>query len=171
LAAILLLVGAPAARAASAVTVSLGRTSVSTRIGHTFVFRSTIANHGPAPARELVAHLNIVDLSGNVYVDPEDWSSHRTRYLKPIPAGGSTTVAWKLNAVNAGTIGVYVAVLPRSGAPVPPKTGPTVHVSIQERRTLDSGGILPLALGIPSLIGAAALGVRFRRRGSEGRPS
>ena len=171
LAASLLLAGAPAARAANAVTVSVDRTSVSTRIGRTFVFRTTIANHGPAPARELVAHLNIVDLSGNVYVDPEDWSSHRTRYLPPIPAGGSTTLAWKLNAVNAGTIGVYVAVLPRSGAPVPPTTGPTVHVSIRERRTLNSGGILPLALGIPGLIGAAALGVRFRRRGFEGMTS
>jgi len=167
LAAFLVLSGAPAARAASAVTVTIDRTSVSTRIGHTFVFHSTIANRGAAPARRLVAHLNIVDLSGNVYVDPEDWSSHRTRYLQPIPAGGSTTMAWKLNAVNAGTIGVYVAVLPRSGAPVRPTTGPTVHVSIRERRTLNSGGILPLALGIPSLIGAAALGVGFRRRRSE----
>ena len=43
LAASLLLAGAPAARAANAVTVSVDRTSVSTRIGHTFVFRSTIA--------------------------------------------------------------------------------------------------------------------------------
>ena len=171
LAAVALVAGAPAAAAAYDVTVSVDRTSVSTRIGHTFVFHSTIANHGSAPARGLVAHLNIVDLSGNVYVDPEDWSSHRTRYLKPIPAGGSTTLAWKLNAVNAGTIGVYVAVLPRSGAPVPPTTGPTVHVSIRERRTLNSGGILPLALGIPSLIGAAALGIRLGRRRSEGRTS
>jgi hypothetical protein len=167
LAAVALVAGAPV-QAADDVSVSVDRTAVSTRIGHTFVFHSTIANRSAAPARRLVAHLNIVDLSGNVYVDPEDWSSHRTRYLMPIPAGGSTTVAWKLNAVNAGTIGVYVAVLPRSGAPVPPTTGPTVHVSIRERRTLNSGGILPLALGIPSLIGAAALGVRFRRRGSEG---
>jgi hypothetical protein len=170
LAAVALVAGAPV-QAADDVSISVDRTVVSTRIGHSFVFHSTIANRSAAPARRLVAHLNIVDLSGNVYVDPEDWSSHRTRYLKPIPAGGSTTLAWKLNAVNAGTIGVYVAVLPRSGAPVPPTTGPTVHVSIRERRTLNSGGILPLALGIPSLIGAAALGIRLGRRRSEGRTS
>ena len=68
-----------------------------------------------------------------------------------------------MNAVNSGTIGVYVAVLPRSGAPVPPTTGPTVRVQINDRKTLNSGGILPLALGLPALLGLLALGVRVRR--------
>jgi hypothetical protein len=68
-----------------------------------------------------------------------------------------------MNAVNSGTIGVYVAVLPRSGAPVRPVTGPTLRVRIEDRETLNSGGILPLALGLPVLLGLAALGVRFRR--------
>ena len=111
----------------------------------------------------LVAHLNVVDLSGHTYVDPEDWSSHRTRYLPPIPAGGSAVLTWRLNAVNAGTVGIYIAVLPRSGAPVPPTTGPTVRVRIEDRKTLNSGGILPLALGIPVFLGLLALGARLRR--------
>jgi hypothetical protein len=68
-----------------------------------------------------------------------------------------------MNAVNSGTVGVYVAVLPRSGTPVPPTTGPTVRVRIQDRKTLNSGGILPLALGLPALLGLLALGVRVRR--------
>jgi hypothetical protein len=72
-------------------------------------------------------------------------------------------VSWPMNAVNSGTIGVYVAVLPRSGAPVPPTTGPTLRVQIQDRKTLNSGGILPLALSVPALLGLMALGVRFRR--------
>ena len=157
----LLLAPVPAARAG--VTVSNDRTAIATKLGHKFVFHSTIRNDSTAPAGGLVAHLNVVDLSGHTYVDPEDWSSHRTRYLAPIPAGGSTTLPWPMNAVNSGTIGVYVAVLPRSGAPVPPTTGPTLRVRIQDRKTLNSGGILPLALGLPALLGLMALGVRFRR--------
>jgi hypothetical protein len=39
-----------------------------------------------------------------------------------------------------------------------------VRVSIQDRKTLNSGGILPLALGIPGALGLLALGVRLRRR-------
>lgn len=160
--AVLLLAGVPVARAAG-LTVSTDRTSIATRLGHTFVFHSTIHNDGRVAAGGLVAHLNVVDLSGHTYVDPEDWSSHRTRYLRPIPPGGTTTLAWPMNAVNSGTIGVYVAVLPRSGAPVPPTTGPTVRVRIQDRKTLNSGGILPLALGLPALLGLLSLGVRVRR--------
>lgn len=157
----LLLAFASAAQAG--LTVSNDRTALGTKLGHKFVFHSTIHNNGAGSAGGLVAHLNVVDLSGHTYVDPEDWSSHRTRYLAPIPAGGSTTVSWPMNAVNSGTIGVYVAVLPRSGAPVPPTTGPTLRVRIQDRKTLNSAGILPLALGLPALLGLVAFGVRFRR--------
>jgi hypothetical protein len=153
-----------AAPAEAAVSVSNDRVAIETRLGHKFVFHSTIENHGTAPARDLLAHLNVVDLSGHTYVDPEDWSSQRTRYLHPIPPGGSTTLTWPLNAVNAGAVGIYVAVLPRSGAPVPPATGPTIRVRIQDRKTLNSGGILPLAVGIPGALGLLALGVRSLRR-------
>jgi hypothetical protein len=148
----------------SVVSVNVDRTAISTALGHKFVFRSTIANNDTTPARGLIAHLNVVSLHNGVYIDPEDWSSHRTRYLAPIPIGGSVTLTWTLQAVNAGSIGVYVAVLRQSGAAQPPITGPTVHVSIAERKTLNSGGVLPLALGIPALLGALTLTVRARRR-------
>lgn len=155
---------APAASAGDQLRVSVDRAAIATKLGHAFVFRSTIANEGSTPRAGLIAHLNVLSLTRGVYVDPEDWSSNRTRYLGPIPAGGSTTLTWKLNAVNAGSIGAYVAVLPGSGAAVPPTTGPTVRVSIAERRTLNSGGILPLALGMPALLGLLIVGLRLRAR-------
>jgi hypothetical protein len=146
------------------VSVDVDRTAISTALGRKIVFRSTIANHGTTPIRGLIAHLNVLSLRNGVYIDPEDWSSHRTRYLAPIPVGGSVTLTWKLQAVNAGSIGVYVAVLRRSGAARPPITGPTLHVSIAQRKTLNARGVLPLALGIPALLGALALANRARRR-------
>jgi hypothetical protein len=160
-------IAAPAAHAAALprTTVSVDRTTVATKLGHTFVVRTTIANHGTTTASGLVAHLNVLSLGPGLYVDPEDWSTHRTRYLAPIPARSSTTLSWKLTAVNAGDLGVYIAVLPRDGRAVDPTTGPLVHVSIADRRTLDAGGILPLALGIPAVLAFATAGLRiFRRR-------
>jgi hypothetical protein len=158
------LVPAAAPAATGGLSVSLDRTEVSTKLGRSFAFHSTIANHGTAPAGGLIAHLNVLSLRNGVYVDPEDWSSHRTRYLAAMPAGGSTTLTWSLKAVNAGSIGVYVAVLPRAGAAAP-TTGPTLRVEIADRKTLNSGGIVPLALGIPALIGLAWLVLwRARRR-------
>jgi len=154
---------AQAANGAIRLSVAVDRTRISTELGRKFVFRSTIANRGSVPASELVAHLNVLSLYDGVYVDPEDWSSRRTRYLAPIPVGGSTTITWDMQAVNAGSFGVYVAVLPRGGAPRPPTTGPAIHVAVAKRETLNSGGILPLALGIPALLGGIWTALRLRR--------
>jgi hypothetical protein len=152
------------AAATPGVSISVDRKTIATKLGHKFVIHTTITNGGGSSMRGLIAHLNVLSLDGRFYVDPEDWSSHRTRYLPPIAAGGSVTLTWKLNAVNAGHLGVYVAVLPRSGAAVAPVTAPIVSVRIADRRTLNSGGILPLALGLPALLGAVTLGVRLTRR-------
>jgi hypothetical protein len=157
--------GARAAGGSPPLSVTVDQARISTKLGHTFVFRSTITNRAPAAASGLVAHLNVLSLRDGVYVDPEDWSANRTRYLAPIPARGSTTITWRMEAVNAGSFGVYVAVLPQSGIARPPTTGPAIHVAVAERKTLDSGGILPLALGVPALLGLLTLGVRLRRAG------
>ena len=156
-----LLVAAPAG---AAVSVTNDRAAITTKLGHKFTFRSRVENRGSSSARDLVAHLKVVDLTGHTYVDPEDWSSRRTRYLRPIPPGGSATLSWPMNAVNAGTIGLYVAVLPRSGAPVRPTISPALRLHVEDRRTLNSGGVLPLALGLPAALGLLALGVRASRR-------
>jgi hypothetical protein len=157
--------GAQAAGKPAGLSVSVDRTSISTKLGHKFRFRSTFTNRGPAPAGGLIAHLNVLSLHSDVYVDPEDWSSHRTRYLPPIPAGGSITIAWPMEAVNHGAFAVYVTLVPDNGAPRPPTIGPAIKVAVADRKTLNSGGILPLALGIPALIGLLTLGLRFRRGG------
>ena len=159
-------IGAASAHSAGAarnLAVNVDHASISTKLGHDFLVRSTITNRGDTAADDLIAHLNVLSLRAGVYVDPEDWSSNRTRYLPPIAASGSTTLAWKMKAVNAGSFGVYVAVLPRSGSPRPPFTGPTIYVTVGERKTLDSGGIMSVALGVPALLAAVWVTVRFQR--------
>ena len=146
-------------------SVSVDRSSITTGLGDKFSFRSTITNDGSVPLRGLIAHLNVLSLLDGTYVDPEDWSSNRTRYLEPIPPGGSVTTDWQLQAVNDGDFGVYVAVLPQSGEAVPPKTAPTIRLEVTARRTLNPSGMVPVALGIPALLGLLAVVVRLTRRG------
>jgi hypothetical protein len=153
------------AQAAEGVSVQVSQTRIEKKLGKKFVFTSTITNRGSNAASGLIAHLNILSLRNGPYVDPEDWSTSRTRYLAPIPAGGSTTITWRMQAVNAGSFGVYVSVLPASGVARPPTSGPTIHLSVASRRTLNSGGILPLALGIPAFLGLLTVGIRLRRGG------
>jgi hypothetical protein len=158
----------PAAQAAAAsapLSVTVDRTRISAKLGEKFVFRSTITNRGSTAASGLIAHLNVLSLRDGVYVDPEDWSSQRTRYLGTIPAGGSTTTTWRMQAVNSGRLGVYVAVLHESGSGRLPGMGPTIRLAVVERKTLNSGGILPLVLGIPAFVGLLTLAFRLHRRG------
>jgi hypothetical protein len=162
--ALALAAGAHAASAPAPYSATVDRTRISTDVGSTFVFRSTIANDGPAAADGLIAHLNIVSLRSDVYVDPEDWSTHRTRYLGPLAAGESKTITWRLKAVNSGAFDVYVAVLRRRGGERPPVTAPIVSVAVAGRKTLNAGGILSVALGVPVILGVFTAGLKLRRR-------
>ena len=156
------LLAAAAAPALGAVQVSATPTALSTELGRTVAFTTTIANRGPGVEGPLVAHLNILSLRPGVYVDPEDWSTSRTRYLPALAPGASRTLRWEVKAVNSGAFSAYVATV-RPGTASPP-TSPAVTISVASRRTLNSGGILPIAIGIPVLLAAAAGATRLRHR-------
>src|SRR5207247_624744 len=58
LAVVAVLLANVSAAQAVGLTVSNDRAAIATKLGHKFVFHSTIRNNGAAPARGLVAHLN-----------------------------------------------------------------------------------------------------------------
>lgn len=161
---------ASAADGTAEIAVKADRTKIAVPLGAKFSFRTTITNRGATPARGLIAHLNVLDLTGHTYVDPEDWSTNRTKYLDPVPAGGSKTITFSGRAVNHGHLGLYVAVLDRQGSPRPPATAPTIRLDVSARRTLNAGGIVPVAAGVPALLALLTLGVSLtRRRRKDGR--
>ena len=151
------------ALATEGVTISAAPQTVATELGREFAFRTTITNPGSKPTASVLVHLNVLSLTSDVYVDPEDWSSERTRYLGALSPGTSTTVDWKLKAVNAGRFATFVSVLPEAGSTDAPTNGPTVTIAVVNRRTLNSGGILPLAIGIPAALALLTVSVRLRR--------
>ena len=74
------------------------------------------------------------------------------------------TITWKVHAINTGRIALYVAVIPQAGNSSRPATGRTVQLDVAGRRTLNAGGILPLALGIPALLALMTGSIQARRR-------
>jgi hypothetical protein len=153
-----------AGAAPSEVSITVDRSQVSTELGRKFSFSTTIANNGSTESDSLIAHLNVLSLQRGVYVDPEDWSSDRTRYLGTLAAGESTRVTWNIHAVNDGSFAAYITVLPQAVADEPPTTGRVVEFDVKKKTTLNSGGILPLALGIPGALALLAAGMRYSRR-------
>jgi ABC-2 type transport system permease protein len=154
---VLLLAFAAPAQAAPDITMS--RTHIATRLGEEFAFTSVVTNRGATPLTGLIAHLDIVSRDSSVYVDPEDWSDERTRYLAPLAPGRSVTVPWRVKAVTSGRLDAYVVVL----AGGRPTVGPAIDVRVANRSTIDAGGALQLAIAVPALLGLALVGVRARR--------
>lgn len=163
LVALLALTGAAPAHAA--VNVSVDRSRIATGLGDGFRFASTVTNTGSAPVSGLVAHLNVVSETRDVYVDPEDWSSERVQYLPTLAAGASVRTAWRGEAVNGGAFALYVVVLPRAG---PLTVSPAVRMHVTEHRTLNSGGVLPLVIGIPLALTLLAVALRLHRATKRG---
>lgn len=159
--------GASASAATATVTITPDRERASIRLGEGFSFSSRITNRGREPLSGLVAHLDVVSLHEGPYVDPEDWSPRRTQHLAPLAPGASVSPRWSVTAVNSGRFAVYVTVLP-SGASSTPRAGlaigPGIDLRVAERRTLNSGGVLPLAVGIPALLALALVALRRRVR-------
>ena len=144
-------------------SVQLDPTTLSTSVGQRFSFTSTIRNDSDQPKSGLVAHLNVLGLDPDIYVDPEDWSSQRTRYLDPLPAHGSTRLAWTVQAVNSGRLVIYVTVTAQQGTDAVAASN-TLRLAVAQQRTIDPGGILPLAVAAPTTLLLLAGLVAHRRR-------
>lgn len=154
---------APAAADSAAASVELDPATVSTGIGQRFSFTSTVRNASDQPMSGLVAHLNVLGLDPDVYVDPEDWSSQRTIYLDPLPAHAVTRLGWTVQAVNSGRLVIYVTVSAQQGTDAVAASN-TLRLAVAEQRTLDAGGILPLAVAVPTTILLLAVFAAGRRR-------
>jgi uncharacterized cupredoxin-like copper-binding protein len=141
---------------------------VSTVLGGHFEITTDIKNTGSAPTGEILAHLNVANIEGSVYVDPEDWSANRSQTLSLKP-GESRKLTWEIQAVNSGQFAAYVVVVPFGssvGGNEDLKVSQMVKVDVVPRTTLTAGGALPVVIMIPVLIGlaAAAAFVRVHRR-------
>jgi hypothetical protein len=169
LAAVLLSVAAPAAAAPAApggqLTASSQRPEVATAVGRHFDYQARIINTGKASTGQLLMHLNIASLTSDVYVDPEDWSTDRSRFLAPLAAGAATTLSWDIQAVSPGTFDVYAVVLPaRAESGTQLAVSSPTRVIVTARRTLNAGGALPVVVAVPVLLGVATLTARARGR-------
>jgi hypothetical protein len=144
--------------------VTFDKTRVRVVLGDRFTLETRVTSPASAAGTRLIAHLNVASLTEDVYVDPEDWSASRSAYLSLSP-GGSASVTWNIQAVNAGVFDAYVVLLPVDA----PSAGalaasPPVRLEVAPRRTLNAGGALPVVFAVPILLGLAAAGTRTRLR-------
>lgn len=150
------------AAAAEPVSIELDQAELTTSVGARFSLVSTVRNDGGQNLTGVIAHIDVVSIDPDVYVDPEDWSSERTQYIGRIAAHASVRLTWNLHAVNSGPLLVYVAVATETGdrAVV---AGEPLRLSVTRQRTLQGSGIVPIAVAMPAGI-LVLMGLQLRRR-------
>jgi hypothetical protein len=154
-------------RATSNPTVDIEPRDVRTTLGRRFTFTSTIRNPaGPSP--DTIAHLNVLGLDPDVYVDPEDWSEERTRYLGSLPENSATPVTWTVQAVNSGRFLVYVT-LTQPAASDTVSASQALRVAVSAPVRVAAPGALPLAMAVPGAI-LVLLVLTARRRWARAKP-
>ena len=142
----------------------MSRSAVSTRLGDDFGFTTKITNQGRRTLTGLVAHLNVVGLSSGIYVDPgglvlgaheerADARARRVHLHLLVRDGGHRRARGRLRRRAAGG----------PGPTAQPASSPAIDVRIADTKDLNSGGVLPLALGVPALLGLLTLATRRRR--------
>lgn len=142
-------------RAATELVAEITPARGSVVLGDSLDLTVTVTNGSDRPSADLVVHLDITDPSSSSSVDPEDWTSTLSKPLGIIEPGATSTTDWSIQPISPGTFSVYaVAISPDTTDLV---ASNVMSVDVADQRSLDPGGILPVAIGMPGLVGALLL--------------
>ena len=146
--------------------IELDTSEVSTLTGDRFTITSTVTNPGSDTTPDLVISLNFTSLDGGTYVDPEDWSPQRTQYVEPIEPGATVSQTWTVNPVLEGQIAAYIVVISDTTetAIQPLGLSPVVHLDVGAQKSLNPGGVAPVAIAVPGALAALLAAARLSRR-------
>ena len=148
-----------AAQTAGTVTVAVEPVETTIDLGATIDLTITITNNGQEPTSDLLAHLDVTTPDSDGSVDPEDWTPALSKSIGPLAAGDSITLDWTVQPIAPGRFLLYAVSLESTTI----TASNLVTIEVIDRRSLNSGGMLPISLGVPAVIGAALVG-RLRRR-------
>jgi hypothetical protein len=137
-------------------------------VGDEIEFTTTVTNADDVETPGMVVAMNIINLRKGDPVDPEDWSPERTQTLDPLAPGESAEQDWTVETVLDGEYMVYLTAIVKPGTPEEttlPITSPGIHLTVAAFQDTNPGGVLPVALGMPTgLIVVAFLLRRYWRR-------
>jgi hypothetical protein len=139
-------------------------TPLSGTVGQYVNLPATITNTSDKPVDNVVAYVTLVETTSGQQapVDLEDWSAHRAVTVDSLAPGETKNASWDLRLIKGGEYVVYAAAIAQGSSQ--PAMGPEVPLSVTAQKNLNPGGVLPVALGVPVLVGAALFAPVFWRR-------
>lgn len=154
---------ASAAQLPETVVVTIDPPSSSVVLGENLDLQVSVTNIGTDPTPPLVVHLDITNPDQATSVDPEDWTPTLSQTIGAVGPGETVTVEWAIQPISAGTFATYAVALSPGVDTIAASN--VLSVIVADQRTLNPGGVLPIAVGAPVLIGALLLlQMRLARR-------
>jgi hypothetical protein len=132
------------------------------QMGDRLKFVSVLENKGSTPASGVVAWISLVqmDPGHEQPVDLEDWSAHKAETRAEIKPGERVSLEWPMRLIQAGSYRVLVSAVDRDAPRA--AVSPFIDFHVKRKPVVESQRVLPVAFGVPLVIGAAML-VRRRR--------
>jgi len=115
----------------------------------------SVTNTGVDETPPLVIHIDITKTDQATSVDPEDWTPTLSKPVGPVQPGRTVTVDWNIQPISSGTFATYAVALAPGLDTVAPSN--VLEVRVADQRSLNPGGILPVALAAPAAVGALLL--------------
>lgn len=137
----------------------------SPQMGDRLSYRTSIRNVGDSSADGVVAWLGLiqVDKGQEQPVDLEDWSAHKAITLNSLAPGEAVQTDWPMRLIASGHYRVVVSAASAGGGPLTPSS--FIDLAVRAKPVVESGRVLPVALGMPMLLLAGLLTQRRRRWG------
>jgi hypothetical protein len=161
---------ASSAMAAVPLDISLAAVSAnpaSPQMGDHLHFTGVIHNTGRAPLHGVVAWISMVrmDPGQEEPMDLEDWSAHKAVTQATLVPGGALRVDWPMRLIQEGNYRVVISAVTRDAPQI--VTSPFIDFHVRAKPVVESGRILPVAVGVPLLVGGL-LAVRLGRQWRKG---
>lgn len=156
------------ATAATAGNVSIGlqpsaANPRSPQMGDRLSFHSEIRNTSGAPVEGLIAWLSLVqiDKGKEQPVDLEDWSAHKAVSVATLAPGQVIETDWPVRLIQSGSYRVVISAVSRDGSDL--TASPFADFAVREKPVVESQRVLPVAIGLPLMLGTMLLWRRRRR--------
>jgi len=121
-----------------------------------------IENTSDQAVSDVTTYLSLVNTADKLPVDLEDWSAEKGLYVGVIESGQALPLDWRIHFVKPGRFALTVVALV-AGREMP-AVSPVVYFRVEPKNSLDPGHILPVALGMPVVLGLLLLLLNYRRR-------
>jgi len=137
---------------------------VTPTMGDAMHFHSRIHNDSAHPVEGLVAWISLVEVTPGREqpMDLEDWSAHKAVAGATLAPGAALTTDWPMRLIQSGDYRVVISATDRNEQTV--YTSPTLQFHVARKPIIESSRILPVAFGLPLLIGGVMTYRGWRQR-------